>query len=104
MHSYRKKFCCNLFEVIPYIYWTKSENTHKRSGVRLNNKRLGQLNSAQIMFIVGVKRAFQECSTYHDRVKSSAAIGELEPGPLDHKSNALDCMSELSRPLNSQYR
>ena len=22
MHSYRKKFCCNLFEVIPYIYWT----------------------------------------------------------------------------------
>ena len=22
MHSYRKKFCCNLFEVIPYVYWT----------------------------------------------------------------------------------
>ena len=25
MHSCRKKFCCNLFEAIPYIYWT---NTH----------------------------------------------------------------------------
>ena len=23
MHSCRKKFSCNLFEVIPYIYWTK---------------------------------------------------------------------------------
>ena len=22
MHSCRTKFCCNLFEVIPYIYWT----------------------------------------------------------------------------------
>ena len=22
MHSCRQKFCCNLFEVIPYIYWT----------------------------------------------------------------------------------
>ena len=24
MHFCRKKFCCNLFEAIPYIYWTMS--------------------------------------------------------------------------------
>ena len=29
-NSCRKKFCCNLFEVIPYIYWTSS--------LSLNNK------------------------------------------------------------------
>ena len=26
MHSCRKKFCCNLFEVIPYIYWTNRDS------------------------------------------------------------------------------
>ena len=49
MHSCRKKFCCNLFEVIPYIYWTNNHGycsadvaTYKVAKIKTTGNQLQQ--------------------------------------------------------------